>query len=337
MPDIFARSGLQIKVCVRTYRLFFVSDSEDVMLRLSTSQERASTRKTAEARDRKRRQWLEDYASKVMPDEPPKSATTEVAPKPPAVAQPESALPSDPIPGPSPGVEAKDTEMRDVIVTKDEEKAPTLEPSTTTHTGSKDGATAANAAPASEANPADVPMEDGATPNPPAEGAKVQVSADIAERVARSPEGTPMQTDPTPPPVAQEATSSAIQGVAPPPAESATPTAAADEGRPTTPASAPPPHPTALTTEPKPESKPAPSSPPAPPPETETKTDGPSPPAPSMPSSIPEPKTISESPTTSVPAPIPIPQRVPTMPEVPPPAAEEPAPSDASVPPPPPS
>ena len=55
MPDIVARGGLQIKVCVRTYRLFFVSHSEDIMVRLSSSKDvlapaRLLSRETRSAR-----------------------------------------------------------------------------------------------------------------------------------------------------------------------------------------------------------------------------------------------------------------------------------------------
>ncbi|CDO71174.1 hypothetical protein BN946_scf184845.g44 [Trametes cinnabarina] len=66
MPDIIARGGLQIKVCVRTYRLFFVSRSEDVMIRLSTAEERAESHNLVERRNAKRRQWLADYANRVV-------------------------------------------------------------------------------------------------------------------------------------------------------------------------------------------------------------------------------------------------------------------------------
>ncbi|TFK49235.1 hypothetical protein OE88DRAFT_1719716 [Heliocybe sulcata] len=39
LPKIAARGGLEIKVCVRTYRLFFVSNTEDVLLRMRTPEE----------------------------------------------------------------------------------------------------------------------------------------------------------------------------------------------------------------------------------------------------------------------------------------------------------
>lgn len=88
MPHIIARGGLQIKVCVRTYRLFFVSKSEDIMFRLSSRAERAEARKAVESRNEKRRKWLEQYAANTLEDEP-QSATTELTPKP-ARSQPQA-------------------------------------------------------------------------------------------------------------------------------------------------------------------------------------------------------------------------------------------------------
>ncbi|EIW51655.1 uncharacterized protein TRAVEDRAFT_75682 [Trametes versicolor FP-101664 SS1] len=71
MPDILARGRLQIKVCVRTYRFFFVPPSEDVMIRLSSVQERADARVLVERRTAKRKKWMEDYASKIAEEQEP--------------------------------------------------------------------------------------------------------------------------------------------------------------------------------------------------------------------------------------------------------------------------
>src|ERR1700761_3715609 len=38
--DFYARGGLEIKVCVRTYRLFYVSRTEDVLWRVQAAAER---------------------------------------------------------------------------------------------------------------------------------------------------------------------------------------------------------------------------------------------------------------------------------------------------------
>ncbi|KAI0674609.1 hypothetical protein C8Q78DRAFT_1015738 [Trametes maxima] len=84
MPEILARAGLQIRVCVRTYRLFFVSHSEDIMFRLSSARERADARKLVEKRNVKRSKWLEEYASRKIADEP-EAAEAPDAPVPSAV------------------------------------------------------------------------------------------------------------------------------------------------------------------------------------------------------------------------------------------------------------
>jgi paired amphipathic helix protein Sin3a len=62
--DFYARGGLEIKVCVRTYRLFYVSRTEDVLWRTHSSaeSERASTR--LDARNAARVRWLEKFTSK---------------------------------------------------------------------------------------------------------------------------------------------------------------------------------------------------------------------------------------------------------------------------------
>ncbi|KAI0646603.1 hypothetical protein C8Q79DRAFT_680002 [Trametes meyenii] len=77
MPHILARAGLQIRVCVRTYRLFFVSRSEDIMLRLSPARERADARKLVEKRNAKRTKWLEEYAKRKIADEPEASEASD--------------------------------------------------------------------------------------------------------------------------------------------------------------------------------------------------------------------------------------------------------------------
>lgn len=58
-PDVIARGGLELKVCVRTYRLFFVSDTEDVLWRISTQEEHDDAQRRLEARNKKRREWVE--------------------------------------------------------------------------------------------------------------------------------------------------------------------------------------------------------------------------------------------------------------------------------------
>ncbi|KAI9451486.1 hypothetical protein F5148DRAFT_1378838 [Russula earlei] len=59
--DFYARGGLEIKVCVRTYRLFYVSRTEDVLWRVpsATESERANARLAA--RDAARLRWLDKF------------------------------------------------------------------------------------------------------------------------------------------------------------------------------------------------------------------------------------------------------------------------------------
>ena len=86
-PDFYARGGLEIKVCVRTYRLFYVSRTEDVLWRVpsSSESERASARLAA--RDAARTGWLEEK----FPFGRPGPAAGVVAP---AVAAAAAAAPS---------------------------------------------------------------------------------------------------------------------------------------------------------------------------------------------------------------------------------------------------
>ena len=58
-PDIYARGALEIKVCVRTYRLFFVSKTEDVLWRKVSAGETAQAHARLYARNVHRKQWLE--------------------------------------------------------------------------------------------------------------------------------------------------------------------------------------------------------------------------------------------------------------------------------------
>jgi hypothetical protein len=62
--DFYARGGLEIKVCVRTYRLFYVSRTEDVLWRILSTpeQERAHARLAARNASRVRR--LDKFTSK---------------------------------------------------------------------------------------------------------------------------------------------------------------------------------------------------------------------------------------------------------------------------------
>ena len=58
-PRTVGRSGLEIKVCVRTYRLFFVSKTEEYLVRLSGgAREVEKAMERARVRAVERREWV---------------------------------------------------------------------------------------------------------------------------------------------------------------------------------------------------------------------------------------------------------------------------------------
>ncbi|KAH9983794.1 hypothetical protein BJV74DRAFT_878832 [Russula compacta] len=59
--DFYARGGLEIKVCVRTYRLFYVSRTEDVLWRTPSAAESGRASARLDTRDAARTQWLEKF------------------------------------------------------------------------------------------------------------------------------------------------------------------------------------------------------------------------------------------------------------------------------------
>lgn len=56
-----ARSGLEIRVCVRTYRMFFVSDTEDFMIKDWSVEDLGVVDEYMKKRIAKSRQWLERF------------------------------------------------------------------------------------------------------------------------------------------------------------------------------------------------------------------------------------------------------------------------------------
>lgn len=52
--------GLQIKVCVRTYRLFFVADTEDYLYKLRDPEESQKARKQLRLRNMLRKKWIDE-------------------------------------------------------------------------------------------------------------------------------------------------------------------------------------------------------------------------------------------------------------------------------------
>ncbi|KAL5498737.1 hypothetical protein ACEPAH_2092 [Sanghuangporus vaninii] len=56
-----SRSGLEIKVCVRTYRMFFVSDTQDFLWRAWDTQEAEETAKRSSLRSARSQRWLKRF------------------------------------------------------------------------------------------------------------------------------------------------------------------------------------------------------------------------------------------------------------------------------------
>jgi paired amphipathic helix protein Sin3a len=56
--DVLARGGLAMKVCVRTYRLFFVPGSEDVLVREPGTDELAAAAHGAQVAAERREHWI---------------------------------------------------------------------------------------------------------------------------------------------------------------------------------------------------------------------------------------------------------------------------------------
>ena len=65
--DFYARGGLEIKVCVRTYRLFYVSRTEDVLWRVQPAAERERAAARLVERDAGRTKWLEKFTTRGGP------------------------------------------------------------------------------------------------------------------------------------------------------------------------------------------------------------------------------------------------------------------------------
>ena len=59
--DFYARGGLEIKVCVRTYRLFYVSRTEDVLWRTPSGAENERAQARLAVREATRARWLEKF------------------------------------------------------------------------------------------------------------------------------------------------------------------------------------------------------------------------------------------------------------------------------------
>ncbi|KAK7032931.1 histone deacetylase complex, SIN3 component [Favolaschia claudopus] len=59
-PHVATRDSLEIKICVRTYRLFYVSSSEDYLFQLHSREEMQRCREKLHTRQALRQQWLQE-------------------------------------------------------------------------------------------------------------------------------------------------------------------------------------------------------------------------------------------------------------------------------------
>jgi len=59
--DFYARSGLEIRVCVRTYRLFFVADTEDILIRNWVQKDVEDVEQRTQQRITAARKWLTSF------------------------------------------------------------------------------------------------------------------------------------------------------------------------------------------------------------------------------------------------------------------------------------
>ena len=58
--SVVVRPGIEIKVCIRTYRLFYVTHSEDSAWKQRTPAESTQISNSLEKRNQLRRKWLQD-------------------------------------------------------------------------------------------------------------------------------------------------------------------------------------------------------------------------------------------------------------------------------------
>ncbi|KZP17508.1 hypothetical protein FIBSPDRAFT_911970 [Athelia psychrophila] len=66
-PKIVARGALEIKVCVKTYRFFYVSNSEEVMARVLDKEEVQTAARKLEAKNKARTKWLQGFEAGSLP------------------------------------------------------------------------------------------------------------------------------------------------------------------------------------------------------------------------------------------------------------------------------
>lgn len=66
--SVTIKSGLQCKICLRSYRLFFVADSEDFIYRRTGSLSVEGLKKVKEAKKTKFEEWIESKQVVIVKD-----------------------------------------------------------------------------------------------------------------------------------------------------------------------------------------------------------------------------------------------------------------------------
>ncbi|KAJ7773028.1 histone deacetylase complex, SIN3 component [Mycena metata] len=64
-PNVVTEDGLEIKICVRTYRLFYVSESEDYLFKLRTFNDVEAASKQLQKKNAARQKWLQQQQQKI--------------------------------------------------------------------------------------------------------------------------------------------------------------------------------------------------------------------------------------------------------------------------------
>ena len=63
VPDVLARGALELRVCVRTYRLFYVPDTEDFLLHVLSEDEKATMAERRAKLGERQRTWAKEVES----------------------------------------------------------------------------------------------------------------------------------------------------------------------------------------------------------------------------------------------------------------------------------
>jgi len=58
-PNVVARGGLEIKLCIQTYRLFYVSATEDILWRMFSKEELENAASKLKTGNDMRKKWIE--------------------------------------------------------------------------------------------------------------------------------------------------------------------------------------------------------------------------------------------------------------------------------------